>query len=95
MFVFELILDLLDVLFDRSPTLYSGYRAAWRKRQKSGNAAIEVLTQELKTRSVPGAYDPLDSPRLAPAILAWEAGTVPRDARAELKRAPKRRPRPR
>lgn len=91
MFLFELLVDLVGDLLDRSATLYSGYKAAWRKRQRSGDESVDLLLHELQVRHVLGAHDPLDSPRIAPAITAWESGRRPREVRRELRRVPKTR----
>jgi hypothetical protein len=80
MWLADLLVDLLGI-FDRSNTLYAAYRAAWDKRLATGEASAELLSAELKVRSVPGAYDPADSPRVEPAFRAWTEGTTPREAK--------------
>lgn len=91
--ILDLLLDVADLL-DRSRTLHAAYKAAWKHRVATGDDSTDRLVQEMKQRSVPGAYDAADSPRVAPAFRAWADGVEPRAARAALRRAPTRRPRP-
>ena len=77
----------------RTGSLYAAYRAAWKRRIKDRDPDLVLLIAEMKRRSVPGAYDQLDSPRVAPAVHAWLSGIGPRDARASLTPGPGRRKR--
>lgn len=91
--VVDILMEVLERLFDRSGTLYDAYRRAWRRRRALGNDDVEVLRQELVTQSVPGAYDDDTSPRIAPALRAWKDGQSPREVRRDLRRAPTKLPR--
>lgn len=88
--VLGLVLDLFDV-FDRSDTLYAAYKGAWKRRMATGDDDLGLLEAEMKNRNVPGAYDPHDSRRIAPAVRAWAGGIAPREARSDIKHAPKHR----
>jgi hypothetical protein len=93
-FLADVLIDLMIALFeplDRSSSLYAAYRAAWKKRISDSDPDLGLLVTQMKRRSVPGAYDSLDSPRIAPAVEAWLSGTRPRDARVAIKRAPVQR----
>lgn len=79
--VFGEVLDRLD----RSQTAAAAYRAAWKSRETSGDASPELLLEEMKRRSVPGAYAPLDDRRLAVPLALWRAGVEPRAARRSIK----------
>ncbi|ALX06012.1 hypothetical protein [Aeromicrobium erythreum] len=80
----DVVGEVLDRL-DRSQTAAAAYRAAWKSRETSGDASPELLLEEMKRRSVPGAYAPLDDPRLAAPLALWQAGVEPRAARRSLK----------
>ncbi|MFC5679616.1 hypothetical protein [Aeromicrobium endophyticum] len=89
-FLVDVLIEVAIALFEpfdrsgRTSSLYTAYRAAWRRRIKDRDPDLGLLVAEMKRRSVPGAYDPLDSPRIAPAVEAWLSGTEPREARATL-----------
>ena len=89
-FLADVLIEVAIALFEpfhrsgRTGSLYAAYRAAWKRRIKDRDPGVGLLVAEMKRRSVPGAYDPLDSPRIAPAVQAWLSGTEPRDARAIL-----------
>jgi len=87
--VVDLVTEIISSL-DRSHTLTSAYKRAWKRRLKTGDASVDLLVKTMKERSVSGAYDELDSPRIAPAVQAWQANLPPRDAKQMLKRAPKK-----
>jgi len=80
----DVVGEVLDRL-DRSQTAAAAYRAAWKSRETSGDASPELLLEEMKRRSVPGAHAPLDDPRLAAPLALWQAGVEPRAARRSLK----------
>ncbi|WP_286691203.1 MULTISPECIES: hypothetical protein [unclassified Aeromicrobium] len=80
----DVVGEVLDRL-DRSQTAAAAYRAAWKSRETSGDASPELLLEEMKRRSVPGAYAPLDDPRLAAPLALWQAGVEPRAAGRSLK----------
>lgn len=80
----DVVGEVLDRL-DRSRTASAAYRAAWKRRQASGDAGSELLLEEMKGRSVPGAYAPLDDPRLAVPLALWHAGVEPRAARHSIR----------
>ena len=88
--IFDLLLDLAS-FFDRSNTLYAAYKAAWKNRVATGDDSPNQLFVEMKKRSVPGAYDGSDSPRISPALLEWASGIEPREARKALRDAPTKR----
>ena len=69
----------VDVGIRGSP--YRAYRRAWKRRSSGEGEGTELLLNELKEASVPGAYGPLDSPPLVSLIRAWEEGTPPGEAK--------------
>lgn len=85
MVLIDIVLDLLGLL-DRSDTPMAAYRAAWKRRHRDNDADFALLTAELKQRSVPGAYDPIDSERIRPLVDLWLADVPPKEARREFKR---------
>lgn len=88
----DLLMD-IAAFFDRSNTLHAAYKAAWKHRVATGDDSTDRLILEMKERSVPGAYDDADSPRISPALRAWTQGIDPLKARQTIQRAPTRRPR--
>lgn len=80
----DMVTELLEK-FDKSNTAAAAYKAAWKKRELSGDTDPAHLFAELKNRSVEGAYAPLDDPRLAVPLELWRAGIEPREAKRSIK----------
>ena len=80
-FLAELVAGILPVDTGSKSSPYRAYLRAWKSRSTGQGTETQLLIDELKESSVPGAYGPWEKPPLSLLIQAWEVEMPPAEAR--------------
>lgn len=86
-----LVGSVIDILFFQGSSAkrrtYEAYRDAWKRSGKHATPQnLDLLRQQFKDHSAPGAYTEPDGPALTPWIAAWESNQRPRAALRTVRR---------
>jgi hypothetical protein len=64
-----------------------GYKVAWRARQRTGDASVELLLSGIAKEGSGEQLSPPYSPDVEQAVQSWKAGATPSAARTAIREA--------